>query len=934
MERFDVAIVGAGITGCAIARHLSQFELKICVVEAGNDIALGASKANGGLVHAGYDPAPGTVKASVNARGCALYSQWSDELGFPFRRTGSMVLGFDEGDRAELERLRANGLANGVPELSLIGPERIHELEPRAAEAATCALWCPSTGYVDPFDVAIAAAENAAANGVAFLRSAPVESIARTDDGGFELSTPKGTVRTRLLINAAGAGAADISRMAGGEQFKLLWRQGNIVVLDKEPQTLMPLYPVPTPVSKGVIVTGTVHGNTVVTATATMRERGDTDTYAGDVEALLSGARRLVPDLNTRRVVRAFGGGRAVIEGVNDFLIGPSMLVDGLFHAAGIQSPGVASAPAIAERMERVLRNAGVDLIPRVDWNPHRAAPDDFDTAPLDRKNELIAQDPAWGRIVCRCETVPEAEVVAAIRRTPGAVSVEGVKRRCRAGMGRCQSGFCQSRVVDILSRELHCKPEDVLLEDTGSWIVEGQLKGDGSGHYGDGMHSAPQSSPSTCETGIDADVVVIGGGPAGMAAALSAHEAGSQVVLIERNEHLGGILRQCIHPGFGLKHFKEELTGPEYAQRFIDQVASADIDVMLNSMVLGIDADGEPDGTCGNHSVTIMSSDGMTKLTCHSVVLAMGCRERTRSEIKIPGSRPAGVFTAGLAQRYINIENLKPARRVVILGSGDIGLIMARRCALEGIEVEGVYELMPYANGLHRNIKNCLDDFGIPLHLSTTVTRVIGRERVEAIEVSQVNDNLQPIPGTQRIIPCDALLLSVGLIPENELSSAAGVKLDIRTRGAAVDQDLQTNVPGIFSCGNVLHVHDLADNVTDEAERAGAAAAAYARKQVGGAAVENNSDCDIAVQPAGLAGYVMPAQITRIGPTKLFFRVHKPLDHARLRILSGNEVIFEGKPRSFKPSIMEATPLTAKMLERAHGTITLSVEPIEEQDA
>lgn len=250
------------------------------------------------------------------------------------------------------------------------------------------------------------------------------------------------------------------------------------MVLDKEPSALMPLYPVPTPVSKGVIVTGTVHGNTVITATAAMREPGDSQTYASDVNALLTGARKLVPDLDTRRVVRAFAGGRPVIQGTNDFFIGQSAVVPGLFQAAGIQSPGVASAPAIAERMELVMREAGVELHERADWNPIRRTPDDFDRAPLAHKEELIESNPTWGQIVCRCETVPEAEIVAAIRRQPGAVSVEGVKRRCRAGMGRCQSGFCQGRVVAILARELGCDPSEVLLEDTGSWLVEGPLKG------------------------------------------------------------------------------------------------------------------------------------------------------------------------------------------------------------------------------------------------------------------------------------------------------------------------------------------------------------------------------------------------------------------------------------------------------------------------
>ena len=411
-------------------------------------------------------------------------------------------------------------------------------------------------------------------------------------------------------------------------------------------------------------------------------------------------------------------------------------------------------------------------------------------------------------------------------------------------------------------------------------------------------------------------DVIVIGGGPAGMAAAIEASKKNAKVALIERNDELGGILNQCIHPGFGLKYFKEELTGPEYAQRLANQLNETDVTIYLSSMVLSIQH--LEDGT---HSVTFINEEGNTTLQTKAIVLAMGCRERTRGEIKIPGSRVAGVYTAGLAQRYINMDNFKPGTRFVILGSGDIGLIMARRLSLEGMKVLGVYELMPYANGLFRNIKNCLDDFGIPLHLSTTVTRVIGKERVEAVEVSKVDESLQPIPGTEEVIPCDTLLLSIGLIPENEVSQKAGVELNPATNGAIVNERFETNVPGIFSCGNVLHVHDLADNVTAEANNAGRNAAEYALG-LSSKTRENILKVNV-VQPIG---YSVPSSITKDENASIFFRVRRPIESACMVVKSNGKELLRGKARSYKPSIMECQIVPSKVLQEAQDEITLEL--------
>lgn len=414
-------------------------------------------------------------------------------------------------------------------------------------------------------------------------------------------------------------------------------------------------------------------------------------------------------------------------------------------------------------------------------------------------------------------------------------------------------------------------------------------------------------------------DIVIIGGGPAGLAAAISAKKSGvDSVLILERDKELGGILNQCIHNGFGLHTFKEELTGPEYAGRFIDQAKELNIEYKLNTMVMDISP---------QKVVTAMNrEEGLFEIQAKAVVLAMGCRERSRGALNIPGYRPAGIFSAGTAQRLVNIEGYMPGREVVILGSGDIGLIMARRMTFEGAKVKVVAELMPYSGGLKRNIVQCLDDYDIPLKLSHTVVDIKGKDRVEAVTIAQVDEKLKPIPGTEETYECDTLLLSCGLIPENELSGKLGVELSTVTSGPIVNESLETNIPGVFACGNVLHVHDLVDYVSEEAGAAGTFAAEYVTQQFA------EDTTEIAICPEGGVRYTVPSSIHphRMQDKQIVrFRVGNVYKNSELCVYFNDSCIMRLKKKVMAPGEMEQVILQKKKLQEYENLskITIRIE-------
>ncbi|MBQ5531240.1 MAG: FAD-dependent oxidoreductase [Kiritimatiellae bacterium] len=817
-EKYDVAIAGAGIVGCATARALSRYNLSIAVLEAGSDVAEGASKANSAIVHAGFDAAGGTEKAKYNVLGNAMFENLCRELKTPFARNGSLVLAFGEEDEASLDALRKRGMDNGVP-VEIISREELRRREPNVSHEATAALWAPTGGICLPYDLTFRLAENAAANGAVFAFDTRVSGLERLDGGGWRIECRDGRLfEAKAFVNCAGVYSDMLNNLVSAVKYNIEPRRGEYLMIDKEESCAFTstIFQTPTKMGKGILVSPTVDGTIIVGPTA--EDVGDKDdkatTYAG-LEKVKAGARRTWPELPLNKVINEFSGLRAHETTRGDFVVGEAPDAPGFYNALGIESPGLTSAPAIGEKLaDEVAQALGASrknpvLVTKdAGWWPVTR---NMDTGAL---AELVEKDPSFGRIVCRCELVTEGEIRAAIRARVGARTLDGIKRRTRCGMGRCQGGFCTSRLIELLGTELGTPPEEFLLSR--KTAPRRLAKRESAG-----VSNAGRSG--TC------DVLVVGAGPAGLAAACAAKEAGAEdVIVLERDESPGGILLQCIHTGFGLQRFKAELAGPEYAQRYIDLAESLGIPLMCGAGVFAVKPACE--GERHAAAVTAVSpGSGLKEWKARAVVLATGCRERPRGALMTPGTRQAGVYTAGTMQRLVNIDGIVPGRRAVILGSSDIGLIMARRLVFSGMKVLACIEIQEKSPGLLRNKIQCLDDIGIPLMLRHTVTEVEGRDHVTGVKVAEVDERHRTIPGTEIHFDCDTLILSCGLIPESELAKKAGIEIDPETGGPLVDAKMATRTPGVFACGNAVKVYDIVDGVSEDSAIAGRSAAEYA---------------------------------------------------------------------------------------------------------
>lgn len=826
---YDTAVIGAGVLGCFAARNLSRWQLSTILLEAREDICTGITRSNTAVIYPGYDVPPGTLKARLCVAANQDFGRVCEELGVPFSRCGSIMAGFGPRSEKFIKKRYQQGVENQVPGIRLLSGEEVRTMEPALSPGITIGLYAPGTGTVNPWELGIAACENARANGVFLKLRAPVQSIQPLHDSsgaiaGYQIHTSDGSFNVKGIINCAGMYADRIREMAAPPLLRIFPSKGDYYILDTTAGNFVNhiIFQESEEKGKGLNLVPTVNGNLLVgPSSLPCEDRDDYSVSADGLDFIRKLAAEEVPSLDLSQTIRSFaalrpnpgyvklqpdGSCEKLDLPVNGFSFLEKDNVPLFLSLVGIKTPGLTCANELgkycAERLltEMKERDLLKELRPKKQYHPKRIPIPHPASMTYEDRRALTEQSPAYARVVCRCREITEGEIREAVRR--GARTIGGVKRRTGSGTGRCQGSFCTEKIIGILSEELGCPPEDIRLETDGSWMIRSCT---GYSEREPALSSDPAPSGHIQESGAAAstaglphyDLVVVGGGAAGMAAALAAESSGAEKILLaDRNPRLGGILPQCIHSGFGQGYFGEDLTGPEYAGRFEKRIRSSSVEILTDTTVLSISPD---------HRLVLSGKTcGLFSVHASAVILATGCRERPVGSLPVSGTRPSGIFSAGAAQKLVNLHHCDLGNDIVILGSGDIGLIMARRFTLLGKNVIGIIEKNAECGGMKRNRVNCLEAFHIPLFTDSVITAIHGYPRITGVTVKNLRT------GTDRLFSCDTLITAVGLIPEREL-----IRPLLEPHSGHLPEWIRL-------CGNCEHVHEIVDAATKQAETVG----------------------------------------------------------------------------------------------------------------